>query len=180
MDVEGTGAGGDGATAAADEETPDAALVRVGAELADAVIAVLPRWVERSVTDLVRAWSGTVGADELAAARGAAASAAAEVGPELRRLLAADVDDQWTNPMTLVRRAVVRATAALREAGVGEVARSPADEARFPDDVYGLTPGTFADLDPSLHELGIVWGAVKARAHLARHRPAGPATQGRT
>lgn len=152
-------------------EEADAALARLGAALADAVTEVLPQWVERSVTDLVRAWSGVVGADELAAARGAGMAAAATVGPELRRLLEADVDAQWTNPMTIVRRAVVPATAALRAAGVGEVERSADDEARFPDDVYGLTPHAFADLHPSLHELGITWGAVKARAHLTRHRP---------
>lgn len=180
VDVEGTGASAGGSPAAADGEAPDAALARLGSELADAVVAVLSRWVERSVTDLVRAWSGTVRPEDLIAARAAAATAAAEVGPELHRLLAADVDDQWTNPMTLVRRAVVPATAALRDAGVGEVTRSPTDESRFPDDVYGLTPGTFADLDPSLQEPGIVWGAVKARAHLARHRPVGLAPGDRT
>lgn len=153
------------------DEAPDAALARIGGELADAVTAAVPRWVERSVTDLVRAWTGTVSPDAVAGARRAGAASAADVGPELGRLLAADVDAQWTNPMTVVRRAVGHATAALKEAGVGEVERPAGDEARFPDDVYGLTPPTFADLDPSLHELGIIWGAVKARAHLARHRP---------
>lgn len=157
---------------------PDAALAELGAALAEAVTDVLPRWVERAVTDLVRAWAGAVGPDDLAAARRAGSVAAAEVGPELRRLLAADVDAQWTNPMTIVRRAVVPATEALRAAGVGEVERSPDEEVRFPDDVYGLTPHTFADLHPSLHELGITWGAVKARAHLSRHRAA-PGTGGR-
>ena len=157
---------------------PEEALAQLGAALADAVADVVPRWVERAVAELVRAWAGTVGPDDLAAARTAGETAAAEVGPELRRLLAADVDAQWTNPMTIVRRAVAPATAALRAAGVGEVERSPDDEARFPDDVYGLTPHTFADLHPSLHELGITWGAVKARAHLSRHRSA-PGAGGR-
>ena len=152
---------------------PDEALAELGLALAAAVSDVLPGWVERAVTDLVRAWAGAVGPDDLAAARRAGAAALAEVGPELRRLLAADVDAQWTNPMTIVRRAVAPATAALRAAGVGEVERSADEEARFPDDVYGLTPHTFADLHPSLHELGITWGALKARAHLSRHRTAG-------
>ena len=160
-------------------ESPDEALSRLGAELADAVTAALPRWVERSVIELVWAWTGTPGPEEVEAARAAGVAAAADVGPELHGLLAADVDEQWTNPMTIVRRAVAPATAALRTAGVGEVVRSPEDEARFPDDVYGLTPGTFAELDPALHEPGIIWGAVKARAHLARHRPPGRAPDGR-
>ena len=40
----------------------------------------------------------------------------------------------------------------------------------FPDDVYDLSPATFADVDPALHEPGLVWGAAKAHVHLA---PAG-------
>jgi hypothetical protein len=160
------------------DETPDEALARVGAELAAAVTAAVPRWVESRVVDLVAAWSGSVPAavppDVRDAARAAGSAAAADVGPDLARLLAADVDAQWTNPMSIVRRAVGHAAAVLDAAGVGPVRRSPEDEARLPEDRYDLTPRTFADVDPSLHELGIVWGAVKARAHLRRHRP-GPA-----
>ena len=172
--------GGDGTERHADTAQPkaaptDAALAEAGAELAAAVAAAMPGWVERRVTELVRAWSGTVDADVAAQARRAGAFAAREVGDELHRLLAADVDQQWTNPMTVVRRAVPPAAAVLAEAGVGAVARSPEDEAHLPDDTYGLTPRTFADLDPSLHELGIRWGALKARAHLRRHRSPGAA-----
>lgn len=160
------GAGGDEVGSSADEE-----LAAVGAALADALAAAVPDWVERSVVALVRAWSGEVTATVTDEARGAGRAAGEEVGDELRRLLAADVDDQWTNPMTIVRRAVPHAAAVLERAAVGAVARSPEDESREPEDVYGLTPSTFADVDPSLHELGIRWGALKARAHLARHRP---------
>jgi hypothetical protein len=148
-------------------------LAEVGAELAAAVTAALPGWVVASVERLSLAWSGSVDADVAAAARQAGLAAVRDVGAALAELVAADVDDQWTNPMTLVRRAVRYPTAVLREAGVGEVQRSAEDEAHFPDDVYDLTPRTFADVDPGLQDLGIVWGAVKARAHLARHRPGG-------
>ncbi|MEX2659577.1 MAG: hypothetical protein WD232_07765, partial [Acidimicrobiales bacterium] len=152
----------------------DDSLAEVGAELADAVAAAVPGWVERSVERLAVAWSGTLDAAAGAAARDAGARAAAEVSGELRRLLAADVDEQWTNPMTVVRRAVLHAARVLEAAGVGAVERSAEDEADFPGDTYGLTPRTFADVDPSLHELGIRWGATKARAHLVRHRCGGP------
>ena len=162
----------------AGEEAPDEALARIGADLAAAVTAVLPGWVESRVVGLVAAWSGSSPAavtDEVRlAARDAGQAAAADVGPDLARLLAADVDAQWTNPMTIVRRAVGHAAAVLEAAGVGAVVRSPEDEAHLPDDRYDLTPRTFADVDPSLHEIGIVWGAVKARAHLRRHRPEVP------
>lgn len=167
--------GGAGVGPGGGTESPDEALARVGGELAAAVTAVLPAWVESSVVGLVAAWRGSppaaVPAEVRASARRAGAAAVVDVGGDLARLLAADVDAQWTNPMTIVRRAVRHATTVLREAGVGEVERPPEDEAHFPDDPYGLTPRTFADIDPSLHELGIVWGAVKARAHLRRHRP---------
>lgn len=148
-----------------------AELASVGEDLARAVTAAVPGWVERSVAHLVRAWSGSVPPAVAAEAEEAGRAAAADVGGELARLLAADVDEQWTNPMTVVRRAVPHAAAVLERAGVGPVARPAEDEARLPDDRYGLTPLTFVDLDPGLHDLGIRWGATKARAHLDRHRP---------
>ena len=73
----------------------------------------------------------------------------------------------------MVRRAVVYPTAVLRGAGVPPVVRDADAEARFPDDDYDLTPAAFADLDPSLHEPGLVWGAAKAHVHLARRRAEG-------
>jgi hypothetical protein len=86
-------------------------------------------------------------------------------------LLALDVDEQRVNPLALVRRAVSYPTAVLRDAGVPPVVRDEFDERAFPDDVYGLAPAAFADIDPALHEPGLLWGAAKAHAHLARrHR----------
>ena len=40
----------------------------------------------------------------------------------------------------------------------------------IPDDDYDLVPTSFADLDPSLRELGLAWGAARAYVHRARHR----------
>lgn len=140
----------------------DAALVAQGVVLADALVAALPGWSARAV-----------GAHrpELAAAGAEAGRAAAEaLGPRLRALLAADVDEQRINPLAIVREAVAWPTAVLREAGVEPVARDDHDRAHFPDDDYALTPMTFTDLDESVHEPGILWGAIKAHAHLRRHR----------
>jgi hypothetical protein len=39
----------------------------------------------------------------------------------------------------------------------------------FPEDVYDLTPASFADVDLSLHEVAMAWGAAKAMAHRERH-----------
>jgi hypothetical protein len=154
----------------AGDDDPDAVLAAAGTALADAIEATVPAWVERSVRDLLVAFAGRADQDVVASARSAGEQAAAEVGPELRRLLAEDVDRQWANPLALVRRAVSYPTAVLRAAGVPEVVREEYDEAHFPDDVYGLTPRTFADLDPSLQEVSLVWGAAKARASMVRHR----------
>jgi hypothetical protein len=154
---------------AADDD-PEAVLAAAGVALADAVVAALPAWVERSVRDLLVAFSGAADPAAVERAREAGRRAADEVGPELRRLLAADVDRQWANPLMLVRRAVTFPTAVLAGAGVPPVVRDEYDETHFPDDVYGLTPRTFTDVDPSLHEVALVWGAAKARASMVRHR----------
>lgn len=140
-----------------------------GERLARAVEAVLPAWVERSVRQRLTEWSGSADPEVMARAGEEGRRAVADVVPELRRLLATDVDEQWTNPLSIVRRAVRRPTGVLRSAGVPPVVREAYDERHFPDDDYGLTPRTFADVDPSLHEVGLLWGVAKARAHLARH-----------
>ena len=139
-----------------------------------AVEAALPGWVRRSVERLLVAWTGQADGELLARAGAAGEATVAEVVPQLRRLLATDIDQQWTNPLSIVRAAVRHPTAVLREAGVPEVVRDPFDEASFPDDAYGLTPFNFAEVDPALQEVGIRWGAAKAQEHLARHGGKGP------
>ena len=138
--------------------------------LADAIEAALPRWVERSVARLMTAWKGDVDDDVGRAAAEAGRQAAAEVGPEVRALLAADIDDQRTTPLSLVRAAVRFPTAVLAAAGVPHVRRDEQQERLFPDDVYDLAPATFADVDPTLGEVGLAWGAAKAFEHLQRHK----------
>ena len=140
----------------------DVALAEHGDLLADAVERVLPLWSARVVSE--RGGPALRPAGEVAGREAAAA-----LMPELRALLAADVDDQRANPMSLLRRAVAWPTAVLVDAGVPTPHRDDHARAHFPDDVYGLTPMAWADVDPSLHDLGILWGALKARAHLARH-----------
>lgn len=151
----------------------DAALHRYATALADGIEDALPRWVERSVTRLVTAWAGTVGSGVAAEATTAGRAAGAEVGPRVRALLAADVDAQHTGPLAVARTAVRFPTDVLRRAGVPEVARDRFVERAFPEDVYDLAPASFAELDPELHEIGLVWGAAKAHVVLARRRAEG-------
>ena len=64
-------------------------------------------------------------------------------------------------------------TEVLAEAGVPPVVRTGVGRAAVPDDVYGLAPATWADIDPALHEPGLVWSAAKAHVVLARRRAEG-------
>ncbi|MDQ3641982.1 MAG: hypothetical protein M3450_11130 [Actinomycetota bacterium] len=140
--------------------------------LADAVDAALPRWVERSVARVLAAWQG--GPPDpavLEAAREAGLQAAAEIGPAVRALVEADIDTQRTTPLALLRSAVRYPTRVLQEAGVPAVERDPIQVRLLPDDLYDLSPASFADVDPSLAEPGMVWGAAKALAHRRRHSP---------
>jgi hypothetical protein len=133
-----------------------------GAALADAVVAALPGWVVRCVVQH---------APHLRAeAEAAASGAVAAVEEELRAVLTADVDQQRRNPLAVVRDAVRIPTAVLRAGGVAPPRRSAFDTEHFPDDPYGLVPMTWRDVDELLHEPGIIWGALKARAHQERHR----------
>jgi len=101
----------------------------------------------------------------------AAAEAAASAAVDgLRRLFTADIDEQWTTPIDVVRRSTGELTDLLAGMGIGPVARDDFEERAFPLDPYGLAPRTFADIDASLQEPALVWGAAKARLHLERHR----------
>ena len=141
--------------------------------LAAAIEEALPRWVTRSVERILLAWSGEADPAVIAEAAAAGVRAVDEVMPRLRALLAADVDEQRTNPLSILREAVRYPTEVLRAAGVPGVVRDEFDERAFPDDDYGLTPASFGDVDPLLHEPGLTWGAAKAHTHLSRRRAQG-------
>lgn len=139
--------------------------------LADSIEAALPGWVERSVRR--RLDDAGICGDAATAARSDALAAGEqarqEVGRAVRALLEADIDQQATTPLSLMRSAVRYPTQVLRRAGVPPVVRDRVQEALLPDDVYDLAPATFADIDPALTEPGIAWGAAKAYAHIRRH-----------
>jgi hypothetical protein len=139
--------------------------------LAVAVDEAIGPWVERSVARIMVAWAGEVPAAVAADARQAGDRATAEVGAELRRLLALDAERQPTNPLSVLRAAVRYPTAVLRRAGVPPVVRDEFRERAFPDDSYDLAPATWKDVDESLHEPGIIWGVWKAKTVMDRHHP---------
>lgn len=150
-------------------------LAAHAADLANRIEAALPGWVQRCVEGVMMSWLGEVPPNVAQQAASAGRQAAAETGPQLRALLAADVDQQATGPLALIRRAVRWPTAVLAAAGAPPVDRDEFAERTFPADVYGLAPAAFADVDPALEEAGIIWGAAKAYVVLARRRAgAGP------
>ena len=100
----------------------------------------------------------------------AAQAARAEVDASLRALLVSDVDDQRTNPLSILRQAARYPSGVLAAAGVPPVVRDAQAERLFPEDLYDLGPAAFAALGATVHEAGLVWGAAKAHVVLARRR----------
>ncbi len=149
----------------------DDALAAISAELLDAIARTLPGWVERMVRE--RTTEAGIAFDDAAraAAATAGAEAATEVLPRLQALLSTDIDEQRTNPLSVLRGAVRFPTAVLASLGVPPRDRDDFAVRSFPEDVYDLSPAAFADVDPELHEHGLRWGAAKAYVHLRRRRP---------
>jgi hypothetical protein len=152
---------------AADDER---ALAGYSARLVDAVDAVLGAWVLRCVDETCARAGVVVDESVRRSAERAAQRCRTDVAARLRALLARDVDDQSGTPLQVLRDAVRYPTEVLLAAGVPAVDRDDFERRAFPDDVYGLTPAGFADVDPSLQEPGLTWGAAKAHVHLRRHR----------
>lgn len=142
----------------------EAALAAHAMALVAAAEAVLGDWIRWSIADRAPELALT---DEAAEA---SRTGAAELATELRHLLSRDIDQQTEGPLQVLRRGTRFATAVLRNAGVAPVARDDFAVRAFPDDHYDLAPAAFIDVHPSLHEVGLVWGAAKAHVHLRRRR----------
>jgi hypothetical protein len=145
-----------------------ASIEECAQDLAAGIEEALPGWVIGCVERIMRAWAGEVPPDVAGAARRAGHQARQETGAAVRALLAADIDDQRTTPLTLLRQAVRYPTAVLRHAGVPPVDRDRFRQDAFPGDVYDLSPASWSDIDPRLTEPGIKWGAAKAFEHKRR------------
>jgi hypothetical protein len=154
-----------GVTAVASED--DAQLAAIAGRLADDLEARIRPWLVRSI--LTRG----AGAVDRATATVVADSVANDVMPRLRQLLGTDVDEQRTNPLSIIRSSLGPATAVLASHGVPPAERDPFVARAFPDDVYDLSPAAFADIDESLREPALIWGAAKAHVHLSRRREQG-------
>ena len=150
----------------------DAAAARARLDEASAAIVagveqVLPRWVKSRVAFIADAWGRLdpdARADLDARARRAGVEATARVVSELRVLFAVDAATQRSTPLEVVRSATGEVTALLAGVGIPPVERDPFDERAFPDDVYGVTPSSLADLgEPDLGPLQLAWGLAKTQ-----------------
>src|SRR5712692_2035683 len=148
-------------------------LEHTGDAIASAVERCLPQWILRQVTPVLDAWGrldqqarGHIERDIAAAAD----AAARRVGAALHTLARTGPDEQRVTPLQILRSATREATAVLAAAGVAPIVRDEFDRRSFPDDAYGLTPRTFADLgDDDLTTSHLAWGAAKAMVMRVRH-----------
>jgi hypothetical protein len=149
---------------------PAAARARLRAA-SDAILAGVTRtlatWVEQRIAFIADAW-GRLEPSERAAldarAVDAAVAATARVTHALEDLFATDAAEQRTTPLEIVRSAAREGTDVLAAAGIPPVERDAFDERAFPDDRYGVTPSTLADLgDDDLGPLQLAWGLAKTQ-----------------
>lgn len=161
------------ASAPLDDPADAAALASYADALVDAVDAVVARWVAASI--LSRAADAGVPIDaELRATIDAVAQRTRdELVVALRELLVTDVDEQRTTPLALVRDSTRHASALLDELGVPAAERDEFAQRSFPGDRHDLAPASMRQVDESLHEPSMVWGAAKAHIHLRRRRAEG-------
>lgn len=143
------------------------------AELMVAIDRVIEPWLESLVHRVVAAHGREISAEAAVAARAAAGEGRIWVAERLGKALNVDVDAQRLNPLQILREAVRFPTRVLNEMGIPIAARDEFDQKINPDDVYGIGPAHWNDIDDSLTEPGIVWGAAKASTVLQRRRAEG-------
>ncbi len=143
----------------------------VAADLLAVAERVVRPWLRRIVTTTARrAGADPDGWDDLDRL---VDDTAAGLLDDLATLLALDVDEQRTNPLSIFRGAVVAPTEYLVERGVRPAGVDRFGAERFPEDVFGLGPATWSDVDDDLHVPGLTWGAWKAKTVLDRRRAEG-------
>ena len=98
------------------------------------------------------------------------AQVSTEVHDNLVELLSRDVFEQRTTPLAIFRQATRPITELLSNLGCSPVSRDEFNERSFPEDVYGLSPATWIDIDEALVEPGIEWGAWKAATIMMRKK----------
>ena len=144
-----------------------------GSDLAAAVEQAVPGWIRRAVYWHLGDRVADESFDREALDRrldDIGQAAAGNIGGRLRQLLQRDVDEQWTNPLSIIRSVVHYPTEILNDYNVPGPDRWIEHVRMFPNDTYDLTPANFAAFGDDVHQCGIRWGAAKAHIHLQRHK----------
>jgi hypothetical protein len=154
------------------EVHPDDGPLDAAAVLLDTTRRVAARWLRRVTVEAATRGGVSISTDdpELSAVVGDAVD---RLLTDLETLLDTDVDEQRTNPLSIFRAAVGGPTAFLVRRGATPPVADGFTSTHFPDDVFGLGPASWSDIDPELHEPGITWGAWKALTVLRRRRDEG-------
>lgn len=153
----------------AEPSADDQRLAELAGALADGLDRALGPWLRRLIADRVPVTS-TIDRGPLDQA---ADDTAREMADTVRTLLGVDIDQQQGSPLAVIRSYLGPLNAALTEAGVVPRPRDDFAERAFPADVHDLSPASFAEIDESLTEPGLMWGAAKAHVHLSRRRAQG-------
>lgn len=143
------------------------------ADLIDAIDKVVEGWLVRVAETVFVGRNGVLTGDFRRAAQAAAREGATWTMTKLHAALEVDVDAQRVNPLQILRDAVRFPTEVLLAAGIPTLQRDEFDVKINPDDVYGIGPVHWNDVDESLTEPGIIWGAAKASTVLQRRRAEG-------
>lgn len=130
---------------------------------------VVPSWAARLVDARLTA-NGLTTSVSPDARRAALAETERLAVEGLRELLSLDAERQRTNPLAVLRSATSPLNRFLQSVGATPVERDEFDRRSFPDDLFGLAPATWIDVDPSLLEPGVEWGAWKAATIIERRR----------
>lgn len=137
--------------------------------LYDALGGVLALWLRRSFDRIVRDQGLESRVDE--ERRDAVIDGAArDALDRLHRLFDTDVLEQRHNPLQILRSSTEPVTVELRSLGARPVERDEFQQRSFPDDDFGLCPAAWVDIDESLADVGLEWGAWKAAAVITRRR----------
>lgn len=134
--------------------------------LLDAAVAAMPGWVQRCVHSVLGAQSIEVTPDVERATEQASLDAQSWTAELLPPVLATNDPQHVGTPLTVIRAAARFPTAVLRQAGAAELQRDDYARRHFPEDVFDLTPASWADIDDALVDPAIRWGAARVRAHL--------------
>ena len=154
----------------ADVTDDEAKLAFFATELANGVELHLEAWMTRVIDERRRAGSQHQGSQLRNDGQVRIHLQAQRLIVEVRGLLASDIDEQRTNPLSVIRKAAIPIAAELDEAGVEHPRRDMDAKRLHPEDLFNVGPASFSEIHPDLHEPGLSWGAAKAHVHIQRRR----------